>query len=136
MQQSSLLLALTGRGTRVPGARRKRARANPETGIVAACLKLLKLRGYRARRVNSGSVPTVRGRYQGAPAGTPDIEIIIPPRGRAAFVEVKLPGKKLRATQKKWVATYVPLGVLFGIATSATGCLAMVEQWAKEERAG
>ena len=62
--------------------------------IVGPTMKALaKIPGVYALRLQSGR----RGRVQMCPAGTPDILVIT--RGKAAFLEAKLPGEKFSEPQ-------------------------------------
>ena len=55
--------------------------------------------GVLAFRINSGKVKTRGGWYQGAPAGFPDVLVVVPPSGRFLGLEVKEPKAKLREGQ-------------------------------------
>jgi hypothetical protein len=60
-----------------------------ESDIQRAILDAFQAMGVLAFRINSGKVRTRGGWYQGAPAGFPDILVVVPPSGRLLGIEVK-----------------------------------------------
>jgi hypothetical protein len=95
-----------------------------ESAVVNACLRLLFLRGVAAWRVNSGSVKVGKRLVRLAPAGTPDILGVLPahgghPPGRLLGVECKRKGGKLRDSQRAWMESMEPRGVLYLVVTDA-----------------
>lgn len=81
-----------------------------EMGILRACLEYLALRRIPAWRFNSGGVrlPKGPGKASGfyrfsTCQGLADINGVLPGSGRWLAVEVKRPGKKLRANQAQFL---------------------------------
>jgi hypothetical protein len=60
-----------------------------EAPIQRAILDAFQAMGVLAFRINSGKVKTRGGWYQGAPAGFPDVVVVVPPSGRLLGIEVK-----------------------------------------------
>lgn len=60
-----------------------------EATIQRAILDAFQAMGVLAFRINSGKVKTRGGWYQGAPAGFPDVLVVVPPLGRMLGIEVK-----------------------------------------------
>lgn len=60
-----------------------------EADIQRAIIKAFEAMNVLAFRINSGKVKTRGGWYQGAPAGFPDILVVVPPSGRFLGIEVK-----------------------------------------------
>ncbi len=95
-----------------------------ESQLVANILKGLKLKGYWAFRLNSGAtvIPgsgnNARRVISGAPAGTPDILVLLPPNGRAVGLEVKTATGVQRPTQVTWQAQANKHGVPYAIVRS------------------
>lgn len=71
-----------------------------EAQVQAACLELLRLRGFPAWRTNAGAIRDATGRpVRMLPAGFPDVLALVPRSGRALFVECKRPGGRATANQ-------------------------------------
>lgn len=75
--------------------------------------------GYRA---NGG------GGYSATPAGFPDLLGLIPPTGRALFIEVKAPGKKPPQHQLDYLALLRSKGALAFWADSVESALRQFEE--------
>ncbi len=73
-----------------------------EGDIQAAILEAFHDMGVLAWRVQSGTVKVRGGRMNLAPAGTPDIHVLVPPNGRFLGLEVKAPDGRVRAAQIAW----------------------------------
>lgn len=72
-----------------------------EAKIQRAILDAFAAMGVLAFRINSGRVKVRGGWYQGAPAGFPDVVVIVPPSGRFLGLEVKDEDGELREAQRK-----------------------------------
>lgn len=101
-----------------------------ETPIVAAILKALKSAGFWSFRINSGRVKVRGGMFSGAPAGTPDILVVVRPSpphvyGYLVGLEVKTNDKasKQEDSQKKWQALAARHGVPYAVVRSAAEAL-------------
>jgi hypothetical protein len=70
-----------------------------ESDIQRAILDAFQAMGVLAFRINSGKVRARGGWYQGAPAGFPDVLVVVPPHGRLLGLEVKTATGKERAKQ-------------------------------------
>lgn len=60
-----------------------------EATIQRAILDAFEAMGVLAFRINAGKVKTRGGWYQGAPAGFPDVIVVVAPHGRLLGLEVK-----------------------------------------------
>lgn len=118
---------------------RKRAPARPrerETDIVKRVLDALQARRYWAWRVNAGAqvIPAAKGAarrvIKAAPAGTPDILVLLPPDGRCIGLEVKTATGVLRPSQRLWQAKAELSGVGYAVVRGADEALAAVERFA------
>lgn len=136
---------------------RRRATVSEST-IVSAILRALQLKGVWAWRNNSGLTvlpgQSKSGRrvIKGAPAGSPDILLVIPHRfthtrpvtidghehGRIepprllaplCGIEVKSATGKQSETQLAWQAKAESFGVRYGIARSVSDALKLVDGW-------
>lgn len=110
-----------------------------ETALVSACLKALAAIGVWAWRVNSGARvfaatrTAARRIVRMAPAGSPDIMLIVPgSRGQLAGIECKSDGGVWRKTQAAWCAKAEAHGVRYGIVRRVSECLEMVAEWQRE----
>jgi hypothetical protein len=105
-----------------------------ETAIVKAILATLKLAGYWAFRINSGSIVLpgegthARRVIRGAEPGTPDIFVVLR-GGLFGVLEVKTLIGKLRPSQIEWLAKAESYGVKTAIVRSAGEALGVVKQW-------
>lgn len=72
-----------------------------EKDLQMICVQYATLRGVLVRRNNVG-VGKDHTRY-GMGNGSSDIVMVIPPTGRAAFCELKAPGRKPRAEQIRFL---------------------------------
>lgn len=113
--------------------RRRRPRGK-ESPRVTAILKALRLRGIWAWRANSGTqvikatVRTRRRVIKGAPAGTPDILLVLP-GGRLCGLEVKSDDGAQRPSQRLWQAKAERYGVRYAVVRSVVEALHVVETW-------
>lgn len=154
---SAAFLAALAKARSAPKSAPKRRRGVSESTLVTAILKALTLKGYWAFRVNSGAVllPTKAKSghriIKGAPAGTPDIFVVLPTDShwvtterRATMtirhqhpsllgvlhgIEVKSATGKLRASQVAWQAKAARHGVRYGVARSVSEALELVRVW-------
>ena len=132
--------------------KRRRSRSN-ESPRVTAILEALTLKGYWAWRANSGNhIIAAQGGHaravvKGAPAGTPDIlvvvprDVLVPEQGRVALsahtigmlggLEVKTETGKQRLSQKKWEAKAKRHGVPYALVTTPGQALDTVARWAR-----
>jgi hypothetical protein len=128
---------------------KRRRRRSKESPRVTAIVKALTLRGFWAWRANSGTqvikatVRTRRRVIKGAPAGTPDILVVLPVRvvgagrlpdgdwfaGSLCGLEVKTEEGKQRPSQKLWQAKAKRHGVRYAVVRSVREALAAVEAW-------
>lgn len=111
--------------------------------MVAAILKALALKGIWAWRANSGtqviaaSKRARRRAIKGAPAGTPDILLVLrrvpgcdDDVGALCGLEVKSETGTQRLSQKAWQAKAERHGVRYAVVRSVREALAAVEAWA------
>jgi hypothetical protein len=122
--------------------------------VVTAILKALELKGIFAWRANSGTqvlAATSKARrrvIKGAPAGTPDILLVLPVQARVLSLgaggmnlessvwgalcglEVKSETGSQRLSQKAWQAKAAKHGVRYALVRSIREALAAVEAWA------
>jgi hypothetical protein len=100
-----------------------------ETELQAAIIHALSRLGWWVWRVNAGT----RGGVRMAPKGTPDICVVAPVEG---WLEVKLPGERLRPAQSMWHARAGRLGVRVAVVTSVAQAVEVVTAWRdKKEKA-
>jgi hypothetical protein len=139
------------RRPRAPGGRRRSGKESPR---VTAILRALALRGIWAWRANSGTqviaatVRTGRRVIKGAPAGTPDILLVLPVRvvgsgrlpdafqyaGSLCGLEVKADDGRQRPSQRAWQAKAERHGVRYAVVRSVIEALAVVDRWLADER--
>jgi len=81
-----------------------------ETKIQKAILDALHAAGAFAFRAQAGKVKVRGGWMQLCPPGTPDILVIVPPRGMVVGLEVKTLTGELRESQLAWAAKVRALG--------------------------
>jgi hypothetical protein len=118
--------------------RRRRARGK-ESPRVTAIIRALTLRGVWAWRANSGTqvikatVRTRRRVIKGAPAGTPDILLVLP-GGLLCGLEVKSDDGRQRPSQRVWQAKAERHGVRYAVVRSVIEALAVVSGWGQERR--
>jgi len=127
-------------------ALRKPRRAVSESQLVTAILKALHIKGVFAWRANSGtqvigaSGSSARRVIRGAPAGTPDILLVVPiyadigagcPEriGMLAGLEVKSQTGKQLPSQKAWQEQAELEGVRYDVVRSIAEALAAVMRW-------
>lgn len=103
-----------------------------ETDLVNGALRALELRRIWAWRANSGTtvLKTTKSRrvIKGAPAGTPDVLLILP-GGRLAGIELKSPTGRVRSTQKIWSEKAKRHGVRWGVARSVSEVMRLIDKW-------
>lgn len=111
-----------------------------ETLLVRGVMRALAAKGVFAWRANSGVARSVssNGKIRKialAPAGTPDILLVIPgTRGQLGGIECKSPRGWLRTSQVSWCLRAEKLGVRFGVARTIGEALAHVAKWQAEAR--
>jgi VRR-NUC domain-containing protein len=113
---------------------RKRRGSNPESALTNAIVKALTARGYVCWRNNSGTIKIGNRLFRGSPTGSPDVFLILPPHGRLCGFEVKMPGKKLRASQQRWSKFASALGVRVHCTESVSATLIVAEHWRRQEQ--
>lgn len=147
----------TRNGPRVRAAAkaRRRSQAN-ESQLVTAILRALSLKGFFSWRVNSSlqvigeKSSHARRVIKGAPAGSPDIMLVIPrdvllPRqGDVAFdaitvamlcgLEVKTATGKQSDSQKDWEERAKLKGIRYRVVRSITEALEAVHQWCRGQQ--
>lgn len=94
-----------------------------EGDIVRTCLQYLSLRSIPAWRQNTGGAYLAgRGGRQRfvrfGPPGMPDIQGVLPPAGRALFVECKTRTGKLRSAQEAFHARALAAGAVVLVVRS------------------
>lgn len=105
---------------------RVRAEAfSSESEIQRSAIRLLRAVGFRVRRVNAGRTGAARA----AEAGAPDLEILNLGGGRVGFIELKVPGGKLSASQVLWHAAAKNDEMLVAVAHSPQEALRIAEGW-------
>lgn len=120
-----------------------------ESALVTAILRTLQLRGVFCWRANSGTQvikATSRSRrrvIKGAPAGTPDILLVLPKLvggdeysrlamridGFLCGLEVKTATGRQQPSQRAWQAKAEASGVRYSVVRSVREALATVEAW-------
>lgn len=78
-------------------------RATPEGVILAACLDLLRLRGWSHWRNNTGAARYGPRLVRFGIPGAADILAIVPGSGRFCAIECKAPGGRLTAAQRAFL---------------------------------
>lgn len=119
-----------------PAGARRRARGK-ESPLVTAILQALWLKGIWAWRANSGtqvikaSSRARRRVIKGAPAGTPDILLVLPKNffGTLCGLEVKTATGRQLPSQRAWQAKAEANGVRYAVVRSIREALAAVEAW-------
>jgi hypothetical protein len=126
-----------------------------ESAIVTGILRTLALKGVWAWRANSGTqvlkatAKAQRRVIRGAPAGTPDILLVLPVRktavclgddgmtieerayGALCGLEVKTATGRQLPSQKAWQARAEAAGVRYAVVRSIKEALAAVEGWSR-----
>lgn len=106
-----------------------------ETDLVRNVLAALKAKRVWAWRANSGAMVFGQGesRYviKGAPAGTPDILVVLP-GGRLCGLECKVGKAKQRPSQVLWQRKAERHGVRYAVVRSVSEALRAVEIWTGE----
>jgi hypothetical protein len=93
---------------RVAGARLGRKRHNAlEKAIIKLCTQYLKVPAWKT---DAGALLTATGLRCNVESGTPDISGIIPPTGRAFFIEVKTGSGRARKNQREKAAELMAAG--------------------------
>lgn len=88
-----------------------------ESDIQRQIVDALRAVGGYPIRIQSGRVKVARGWMTLAPAGTPDVLVLLP-RGRCLWLEVKDAKGRLRASQEAWRANVSRLGQLVATVRS------------------
>lgn len=116
----------TPQDRRKPRSRPTTRGPNDETAIQTAIAEALRWRGCYVERRNSGAVKTAKGGLvRLAPAGTPDLALILP-GGRAGFCEVKRPGEGPTAIQLACHEELRRYGAVVVVAHSVDEALALL----------
>lgn len=105
--------------------------------VVGPTKKALERRGYYVDRLNAGSP---NPRIRGVKKGTADLIVLLPPTGRAAYLEAKRPGAKPRndqSHQAEWANMVRSKGARYSVFTSVGEGVALIRTWTEaEERRG
>lgn len=112
----------------------------PESDLLRATLSALTLHRVFHWRNNSSvtvlGVGKSRRVIRGAPAGSPDILLIIPgTRGQLGGLECKTEAGRQNANQKSWELKATAHGVRYGVVRSVSSAIALVKRWELEARA-
>jgi hypothetical protein len=106
-----------------------------ETDLVRNVIAALKAKHVWAWRANSGTTVLSDGPsrrvIKGAPAGTPDILVVLP-GGRLCGLECKVGNGKQRPTQVLWQRKAERNGVRYAVVRSVSEALRAVEIWTGE----
>jgi len=82
----------------------------------------------KLRRNNTGAYKTETGGFiRYGQVGSPDIEGILAPNGRAVCLEVKTRTGKLSEHQERWLQEATDLGALVGVVRSVDEAIALIE---------
>jgi hypothetical protein len=115
--------------------RSKRKRTTPEKGVQRAIQQAFRLQhGIALVHVDSGAAGMRQGQargqggYSSTPAGFPDLVGVVPPSGRAIYIEVKAPGNKPTAAQEQMLATLTAKGAIAFWADSVESALWQFQQ--------
>ena len=90
------------------------------------------MRRVWAWRVNSGAMAV---NYRGAPAGTPDILVVLPPNGRLVGLEVKTATGQQAPSQVAWHAKAGANGVPYAVVRSTGEALEFLQKQFAQHRA-
>lgn len=118
---------------------RCRRSAAGESPLVTAILQALKLKGVWAWRANSGTqvlaatCSAQRRVIRGAPAGTPDVLLVLS-SGRLCGIEVKTATGRLRPSQRAWANTAAAHAVRYALVRSIGEALDEVTGWMEADR--
>jgi hypothetical protein len=112
----------------------KKRKPQPEKAVQRAIQDAFRLK-YRIAlvHVDSGAAGMRQGCARGAggysstPAGFPDLVGVVPPNGRAIYIEVKAPGGKPTEAQKAMLAMLASKGAIAFWASSVADALAQFE---------
>ncbi len=113
----------------------KKRTSSPEKAVQRAIQDAFRLR-YRIAlvHVDSGAAGMRKGQGAGmgghsaTPAGFPDLVGVVPPSGRAVYIEVKAPGNVPTAAQTQMLAMLASKGALAFWADSVDSALAQFVQ--------
>lgn len=111
----------------------RKRKAQPEKAVQRAIQQAFKLKhGVVLVHVDSGAAGMRQGQargmggYSSTPAGFPDLVGVVPPSGRAIYVEVKAPGGK--PTQVSMLALLKSKGAIAFWADSVDSALAQFQE--------
>jgi len=113
----------------------KKRKAQPEKAVQRAIQDAFRLKHRIALvHVDSGAAGMRQGQARGAggysatPAGFPDLVGVVPPSGRAIYIEVKAPGDKPTELQVRMLAFLAAKGAIAFWASSVAEALAQFEE--------
>lgn len=113
---------------------KKKRKAQPEKAVQRAIQEAFRLKHRIALvHVDSGAAGMRQGQgrgmggYSSTPAGFPDLVGVVPPSGRAIYVEVKAPGGKPTPAQEQMLAMLRSKGAIAFWADSVDSALAQFE---------
>lgn len=115
------LAALTGDALLEPQASSPRG-ANAESVLQSAIIEALQYAGCFVVRLNAGAMRIGSRLVRLAPAGTPDLLVVVP-GGRIVFVEVKTPAGRLSPAQRSAHAELTRLGATVVVVRSVDDAL-------------
>ena len=114
---------------------KRKRKAQPEKAIQRAIQDAFRLKHRIALiHVDSGSAGMRQGQgrgmggYSSTPAGFPDLVGVVPPSGRAIYIEVKAPGGKPTNAQVSMLALLAAKGAIAFWADSVTSALAQFQE--------
>ncbi len=106
----------------------------PESAIQGQIITYLLLNGYKAFRINSGSIKTqTGGLVKLAPKGFSDILAVEKETGRAVFIEVKAIGNKLTFFQELFLEEMRKQGAIAFTAYNVDEVIGMLKINKKEK---
>lgn len=115
--------------------RPKAKKAQPEKGVQRAIQQAFRLQhGIALVYVDAGAAGMRQGQARGAggysatPAGFPDLVGVVPPSGRAIYIEVKAPGGKPTELQLRMLAALASKGAVAFWADSVASALEQFER--------
>jgi hypothetical protein len=105
-------------------------RTKPETKLQALVVEALNQLGVEAVRINCGDVAVRRGYMHGAPAGTPDLQLVM---WRTSYLETKMPRGGYTKAQPARHAQLIRAGCRVAVVRSVMEALDIVMWWRTED---
>lgn len=105
-------------------------KAESEAKLQAKVIRYLESRGLDVERLNTGHIKTEHGSWvRLCKAGTPDVLTLIPPMGRAWYIETKRIDGKERETQLKRHAALRAQGAIVDVVRSVDEVAALYARY-------